>query len=136
MSGVDTPRTGTALSTDGRLDTLLDRYTMYRLVLLVLASLAAYSLVLNALGWLTFGIPQMLVHLVLCLGLTYLSSRILAFVFHVRPHSESSLITGLLLYFLFWPSFAPMDMAGVALACVLASASKYCLLYTSPSPRD
>ena len=129
MSSVDTPRTGTALSAAGRLDTLLGRYTMYRLVLLVLASLAAYSLVLNALGWLTFGIPQMLVHLVLCLGLTYVSNRGLAALFHVRPHSESSLITGLLLYFLFWPSFAPMDMAGVALACVLASASKYALAW-------
>ena len=47
----------------------------------------------------------------------------------VRPHSESSLITGLLLYFLFWPSFQAMDVAGVALACVLASASKYALAW-------
>lgn len=128
MSSVDAPK-ATAVFTNGRLDTLLGRYTMYRLILLVLATLAAYSLLLNALGWLTFGIPQMLVHLVLCLGLTYISNRGLAALFHVRPHSESSLITGLLLYFLFWPSFVPMDVAGVALACVLASASKYALAW-------
>ena len=108
---------------------MLGKYTMYRLILLVLAALAVYSLLLNALGWLTFGIPQMLVHLALCLGLTYASNRALAALFHVRPHSESSLITGLLLYFLFWPSFVPMDVAGVALACVLASASKYALAW-------
>jgi ferredoxin-NADP reductase len=53
---------------------------------------------------------------------------------------ESSLITGLLLYFLFWPSelFWPSqltqgpqlaELAGVALACVLASASKYALAW-------
>ncbi|WP_248759971.1 ferredoxin--NADP reductase [Pseudarthrobacter sp. SSS035] len=128
MSPVDAPK-ATAVFTAGRLDTLLGKYTMYRLILLVLAALAAYSLLLNALGWLTFGIPQMLVHLVLCLGLTYVSNRGLAVLFHVRPHSESSLITGLLLYFLFWPSFMPLDMAGVALACVLASASKYALAW-------
>ncbi|MCP9001649.1 oxidoreductase [Pseudarthrobacter sp. RMG13] len=128
MSPVDAPR-ATAVFTAGRLDTLLGKYTMYRLILLVLAALAAYSLLLNALGWLTFGIPQMLVHLVLCLGLTYVSNRGLAALFHVRPHSESSLITGLLLYFLFWPTFMPLDMAGVALACVLASASKYALAW-------
>ena len=86
---------------------MLGKYTMYRLILLVLAVLAAYSLLLDALGWLTFGIPEMLVHLVLCLGLTYASNRALAALFQVRPHSESSLITGLLLYFLFWPSFCP-----------------------------
>ncbi|WP_255768257.1 ferredoxin--NADP reductase [Pseudarthrobacter sulfonivorans] len=126
MSPVDTPK---AVSPAGRLNTLLGKYTMYRLILLVLAALAVYSLVLDGLGWLTFGIPGMLVHLALCLGMTYASNRALAAVFHVRPHSESSLITGLLLYFLFWPSFAPLDVAGVVLACWLASASKYALAW-------
>lgn len=129
MSPVETPKAGTAPFAAARLDTVLGRFTMYRLILLVLGALAAYSLLLNALGWLTFGIPQMLGHLALCLGLTYASNRALAALFRIRPHSESSLITGLLLYFLFWPSFAPMDVAGVALACVLASASKYALAW-------
>ena len=70
----------------------------------------------------------------LCLGLTYASNRALAALFHVRPHTESSLITGLLLYFLFWPTQLAAgvqwpDLAGVALACVLASASKYALAW-------
>lgn len=110
-------------------DTALGRLTMYRLVLWILGILAAYSLLLNVLGWLTFGIPEMLVHLALCLALTYASNRVLAALFRVRPHSESSLITGLLLYFLFWPTFKILDIAGVALACVLASASKYALAW-------
>lgn len=117
-----------------RLDTALGRLTMYRLVLWVLAVLAGYSLLLNVLGWLTFGLPEMLAHLVLCLGLTYASSQGLAALFHVRPHTESSLITGLLLYFLFWPSqltqgLQVAEIGGVALACVLASASKYALAW-------
>ncbi|WP_284987027.1 oxidoreductase [Arthrobacter sp. fls2-241-R2A-172] len=117
------------IAVKSRLDTWLGRFTMYRLILWVLAILVAYSMVLDVLGWLTFGIPEMLVHLALCVGLTYLSSRLLALVFRVRPHSESSLITGLLLYFLFWPAFGAADMAGVALACVLASVSKYALAF-------
>ncbi|WP_258802590.1 ferredoxin--NADP reductase [Pseudarthrobacter sp. NS4] len=129
MSPVETPKAGPAPSVAGRLDTMLGRFTMYRLILLVLAALAAYSLLLDVLGWLTFGIPEMLAHLALCLGLTYASNRALAALFRVRPHSESSLITGLLLYFLFWPTFQAMDVAGVALACVLASASKYALAW-------
>jgi ferredoxin-NADP reductase len=117
-----------------RLDTALGRFTMYRMVLWVLAVLAGYSLLLELLGWLTFGLPEMIAHLALCLGLTYASNRALAAVFHVHPHSESSLITGLLLYFLFWPTqFSAglqfLDLAGVALACVLASASKYALAW-------
>ncbi|MDP9981784.1 ferredoxin-NADP reductase [Pseudarthrobacter oxydans] len=117
-----------------RLDTALGRFTMYRLVLWVLAVLAVYSLLLDVLGWLTFGLPEMIAHLALCLGLTYASNRVIAAVFRVRPHSESSLITGLLLYFLFWPTqfsagLQYLDLAGVALACVLASASKYALAW-------
>lgn len=117
-----------------RLDSALGRFTMYRLVLWVLAVLAGYSLLLEVLGWLTFGLPEMLAHLALCLGLSYASNRAIGAVFHVRPHSESSLITGLLLYFLFWPTqfsagLQYLDLAGVALACVLASASKYALAW-------
>lgn len=126
----------TTISTpiSSRLDTALGRFTMYRLVLWVLAVLAGYSLLLNVLGWLTFGLPEMIAHLVLCLGLTYASNRAIAALFHVRPHSESSLITGLLLYFLFWPTqfsagLQYLDLAGVALACVIASASKYALAW-------
>ncbi|XAS63060.1 oxidoreductase [Micrococcaceae bacterium Sec5.8] len=117
-----------------RLDTALGRLTMYRLVLWVLAVLAGYSLLLEVLGWLTFGLPEMIAHLALCLGLTYASNRVLAAMFSVAPHSESALITGLLLFFLFWPTqfsagLQYLDLAGVALACVLASATKYALAW-------
>ncbi len=126
--------TTTTSALGSRLETALGRLTMYRLVLWVLAVLAGYSLLLNVLGWLTFGLPEMLAHLALCLGLTYASNQALAALFRVRPHTESSLITGLLLYFLFWPSQLTQglqlaELAGVALACVLASASKYALAW-------
>jgi glycine betaine catabolism B len=117
------------IAAKSRIDTWLGRFTMYRLILWVLGVLVVYSMVLNVLGWLTFGLPEMLVHLVLCLGVTYGSNRLLAAIFKVKPHTESSLITALLLYFLFWPAFGLTDMAGVALACVLASASKYALAF-------
>lgn len=117
------------IKTKARTDTWLGRFTMYRLILWVLGVLAAYSMLLDVLGWLTFGLAEMMVHLVLCLGLTYGSNRLLATLFRITPHSESSLITGLLLYFLFWPSLGALDLAGIALACVIASASKYALAF-------
>ena len=57
MSPVDAPK-ATAVFTAVRLDALLGKYTMYRLILLVLAALAAYSLLLNALGAPPSGHPQ------------------------------------------------------------------------------
>ncbi|WP_422933600.1 oxidoreductase [Sinomonas sp. P47F7] len=112
-----------------RLDAALGRVSSYRLVLTVLAVLVLYSLVLNVLGWLRFGIPAMLASLVVCLAVSYGANRGVAAIFRVRPHSESALVTGLLLYFLFWPSLAPLDLAVTALACVLAAASKYVLAF-------
>lgn len=113
----------------GRLDRAVGRVTMYRLILIVLAVLAAYSLVLELLGWLTFGLPEMMAHLVICLAATYAANKAMAALFRVTPHPESSLITGLLLYFLFWPSSQATDIAGTVLACVLASMSKYLLTW-------
>lgn len=135
MSGPDSPvdprpSRGPGTSTlRGRLDTALGRVTMYRFILIVLAVLAAYSLVLELLGWLTFGLWEMTGHLVICLAATYASNKVMAALFRVTPHPESSLITGLLLYFLFWPSFQATDIAGTVLACVLASVSKYVLAW-------
>lgn len=129
-SAAPRPAAGPGRSTfRGRVDTVLGRFTMYRLILIVLAALTAYSLVLDLLGWLTFGLPEMAVHLVICLAATYAASRVMAALFRVSPHPESSLITGLLLYFLFWPSFRLADIAGTVLACVLAAMSKYVLAW-------
>ena len=117
-----------------RLDTALNRFTMYRLVLWVLAVLAAYSLLLNVLGWLTFGMPEMLAHLALCLGLTYASNRVLAALFQVPPayrvladHRPAAVLP--VLADAVFAGVQLLDLAGVALACVLASASKYALAW-------
>ncbi|WP_308196830.1 FAD-dependent oxidoreductase [Sinomonas terrae] len=110
-----------------RLVTALGRLPMYRLVVLVLAVIAAYSVILGALGWLPFSGPAMLASLVVCLAASYGVNRVAAAAAHVAPQADSALITGLLLYFLFWPSLAPLDLAVTALACTAATLSKYLL---------
>lgn len=110
-----------------RFDTALGRLSPYRLVLSVLAVLALYGFVLDALGWLRFGVLAMLASLIVCVVAAYGANRALGALFRVRPHSESALVTALLVYFLFWPSLAPADLALTALACVVAAASKYVL---------
>ncbi|MEP6562137.1 MAG: FAD-binding oxidoreductase, partial [Nakamurella sp.] len=49
--------------------------------------------------------------------------------FRVTPHSESSLITALLLFFILQPSSDPVTLLQLALAGLFASASKYVLAY-------
>ena len=107
----------------------LGRLSMTRVVALALGVLVAYSIVLDALGWTEFGVPALLAHLVLCLAATALSNGACALLFRMRPYWDSSLVTAGLLYFLFWPAATFREGLGVALAAVLASASKYALAW-------
>lgn len=111
------------------LDSVLGRVTMYRLVLLSLAVLFAASVVFTQLGVVqnggTGGILGMFASLAVLLAASYLINRLLALVFRVRPHSESTLITGGLLFFILTPRFDPAGLGTLALAAALAVASKY-----------
>lgn len=122
-----TPTLSAPVAARLRLVTALGRLSAYRLVVVVLAALAAYSVVLGALGWLPFGVPAMLASLLVCLAASYGVNRVVAAAVRVTPQADSSLVTGLLLYFLFWPSLAPLDLAVTALAGTAAALSKYVL---------
>jgi len=109
------------------LDRLTGRVTMYRLVLLALMAIAALALVLSLVGQLAFPITDLLATGAVAVGATFVTSWLFALLFRVKPHPESSLITGFLLFFLFYPSAAVPDLLSVALAGTIASASKYLL---------
>jgi len=107
------------------LDRLTGRVTMYRLVLIALVAIAALALVLSLVGQLAFPVTDLLATGAVAVGVTFVTSWLFALAFRVKPHPESSLITGFLLFFLFYPSTAAADLLSVALAATIASASKY-----------
>lgn len=119
--GRDRPR----MPQRARLDALLGRLSMYRLVLLALAVLAGWAFVLAALGALAYGPVELAAALTVLVVVTVGSNQLYGRLFGVRPHPESSLITAGLLFFLLWPSTDPLALAGLALAAAAASASKY-----------
>lgn len=109
------------------LDRQLGRVTMYRLVTIVLGLLVAVTLAYTAAGTFAdpFSVRGELVTLAVLLVASYASSRVLGLLWRIRPHTESSIITALLLWFLFWPSTDAVDLAWVAATAALANASKY-----------
>jgi ferredoxin-NADP reductase len=100
---------------------------MYRLVLLALVVIAVVALALSLVGQIAFPIVDLLATGVVAVVVTFATSWLFALIFRVKPHPESSLITGLLIFFLFYPSSAVPDLLSVALAATIASASKYLL---------
>ena len=115
-----------------RLDDLLGRGTMYRLVTVVLAVLAAYAVVLAALEELDptiFGVGPMLLSLLVLVVSVAATSLALGRLVGARVHLESSVITGLILWFLFWPAQDAAGYGWLALAGALAGASKLVLAW-------
>jgi ferredoxin-NADP reductase len=112
-----------------RLDALLGKVQMYRLVSLVLAGIALVALAESLVGALGFPPLALLATLATVLVASVVANRVMALLFRVRPHTESSIITGLLLFFLFFPTTDGQDLLTVALVAAIAVASKYVLAW-------
>lgn len=115
-----------------RLDTLLGRQSIYRVVTAVLLALAVVAVVLAAVGSLdgtVFPVDVMLLTLVVLVATSVAATSGLGLVLRVRPQRESALITALLLWFLYWPASDGTGLAWLALAALLANASKYLIAW-------
>lgn len=111
------------------LDSLLGRITMYRLVFALLVVLTAYAFVLSALGLLAFTPTELGATLAAAVIASWGGTRLMALILRVRPHTESSLITGLLLFFIMFPSSSAAGVTAIALAGLAAAASKYLVVF-------
>lgn len=110
-----------------RIDAVLSRVTSYRLITLVLSALVVISLVLGSIGTLSASPVELALSLAVVVGVAYLSNMIWALLWRVPARGESAVITGLLLFFLMWPSSTPKDLGWSAVAAGVATLSKYLL---------
>jgi ferredoxin-NADP reductase len=111
------------------LDALLGRLTMYRVVVYSLLAVYLTGLTLAVTGGLPFTPKAMLVSAGVLIVTTYISNRVFAWLYGVRPHGESSLITALILFFLFVPVSEPTALVNIVFVAMIASASKYLLAF-------
>jgi ferredoxin-NADP reductase len=113
------------------LDRITGSMTMYRLVLYSLIALFIETELLSLTGVISQKPLAILVSGIVLVGFSY-SNWLFALLFRVKPHSESALITGLLLLFIFEPvdPTAPgswLSYVGLAVAAVISEASKFLL---------
>ncbi len=111
------------------IDKFLNKITMYRLVLYVLAALAVVAAVFGALGILPYNPLALFFSIVVLILVSWITNKIFADVFQTQTNVESIYITALILALIITP-VAPRDFAGVAFliwAAIWATASKYIL---------
>lgn len=112
-----------------RLDAFTGRWTMYRLTVILLLAVTAWSFVLSFAGALAYTPAELAATAAAAVVSALVASRVMGLLFRTRPQTDSSLITGLLLYFLMWPSTEGTALLTVALAAGAATASKYLLVW-------
>jgi ferredoxin-NADP reductase len=110
------------------LDRITGTVTMYRLVLICLLALLVEALLVSLTGQLVpYSALGILAAGAVAVAVSYLSNRLAAVILRVRPHSESSIITGLILLFLFPPVLGGSSLLAIGVAALLATVSKYLL---------
>ncbi|MBN9156380.1 flavodoxin reductase [Microbacterium sp.] len=107
----------------------LGRLSMYRLTLYALIALAVVAVVESALGWIGVTPLDVVASLALLLVATFCTDAVAQALLRVPRRIESSLITALILLFVVQPGANPDQIGGIALAGVVASASKYVLVW-------
>ena len=111
------------------LDRTLGAIAMYKLVLM---SLIAIAIIAIALAFFDLVSPDpfaLLASLPVAVVFSYVASWVGARIVRQRTHLESSLITGLLVFFIMAPSLELMGLLGIALASTIAGASKFLIAF-------
>jgi ferredoxin-NADP reductase len=109
-------------------DRTLGRIPMYRLLLWGLVALAVVAVLESAAGLLSVPVGALVASLVVAVAVSWVAGKALGALARVTTHTPSNLITGLLLFFLVFPSAAPLDLLALAGACIVAAASKLLLV--------
>lgn len=107
----------------------LGRLSMYRLTLYALLALAVIAVIESVLGGIGVTPLDIVASLALLMLATFCTDAVAQALLQVPRRIESSLITALILLFVVQPGANPDQVGGIALAGVIASASKYLLVW-------
>ena len=107
----------------------IDNTVMYRLVLYMLSALAASALILGALGLVAQPFGQQALSLIVVTCVAYGVSVAMAYGTSVSANHHSSVITGLIIFFLVMPGSSVPEFVILAATVAIAIVSKYVLVY-------
>lgn len=111
------------------LDALLNRFTMYTLVLFGMRFLIAVALALSFFGILHVPFWGIVASFSVLVSVCFAANRLLAYFYKVPTNNESYVITALILVCILPPTTDPTRLLYLALAGVIAMASKFALAW-------
>lgn len=111
------------------IDNLINRITMYRLLLYGLLAFVPITFLYAYFGLLQFNPLGVAISAIILLTTCYLANKLFAHMYGAYSNSESALITALILFCIFSPPTSPLDAYMLVVVAVLAMASKYVLSF-------
>jgi ferredoxin-NADP reductase/Na+-translocating ferredoxin:NAD+ oxidoreductase RnfD subunit len=111
------------------IDNVLDRITMYRLVVYVLLAQVGFAAVLAFWGVIGYSPLDIVISAAFLVVMCWATNNLLAWAFNVPTNVESAAITGLILALIVTPAAAPSGYLLLGWAAILAMASKYILAW-------
>jgi ferredoxin-NADP reductase len=111
------------------LDSILNRYTMYRVVLYSLILLLAVAFIFALTGQISISAGGLLVSVGVLIIVSYAANKLMALALKVATSTESWLITALILACILPPPTTLSRSLAIALTGVLAVLSKYILVW-------
>ncbi len=111
------------------IDPLINKVTMYRLLIYYLIGLLLVAAGFSSVGILHLSAIDIVISSVLLVSASYVINKILAYFFKTSVNPESSIITGLILALIMPPSLNGYGLLFVLAAAGLAMASKYLITY-------
>ncbi len=109
------------------IDNLLNRITMYRLVMYFLIILVAVAAIFGAVGWMAIDPITLIASGLILLAACWAANFAFAKIFRVPANVESVYITSLILTLIISPGLSAANIAFLVLAGAFAMASKYIL---------
>jgi len=109
------------------IDYVLDRITMYRLVLYVLAAMVVVATILAYFKLLSFSPLALLASTAFLILMCWAMNTIFAYIFKIPTNIESATITALILALILDPAHSAVTFQFLGWAAILAMASKYIL---------
>jgi glycine betaine catabolism B len=111
------------------IDTYIQRITMYKLVAWCLGTVAGIAVLFGFVGVLHFSGWSLLYSVLLLVGVSWAANELFAKIYGAVTNSESSAISGFILFFLFSPPRSIGQAGMLAAIAVIAMASKYLIAY-------
>jgi glycine betaine catabolism B len=112
-----------------RFNSALGRVPMLVLVLWWLVLTAVLAIVLSAFGVVGYAPAALIASLVVSVAVSWLATKVLGSVLRAPTHGSASVVTGLIIFFLFFPSAQPVDLLLLAATCIVGAVSKFVLTW-------